>query len=106
MTGQQTAMNQMQLIERVLELTLAIREAGQIADWQLAARLTEERSPLVHSINRQQDPKALALIRRVQAMDNAIMEDAQRSQTELTNEYQAAMGRAQAAQAYNRVARY
>lgn len=104
MTAESNEMSQTQLVRRVFELTEAINQAGQIADWQLAARLAEARSPLVHSIEAQQDPGSLALIRRIQAMDSTLMEDAQVVQAGLTKEFHAAMGRATAAQQYNRVA--
>jgi flagellar protein FliT len=104
MTAESNEMSQTQLVRRVFELTEAINQAGQIADWQLAARLAEERSPLVHSIKAQQDAGSLGLIRRIQAMDSTLMEDAQVVQAGLTKEFHAAMGRATAAQQYNRVA--
>lgn len=97
-------MSQTQLVEQVFELTRAIAEAGQIADWQRAARLAEERSPLVHSIQPQQDPAALALIRRIQAMDSTLMNEARTSEAELTEQFQTAIRRTNAAQQYNRVA--
>lgn len=106
MTAERNETGQAQLIQRVLELTEAISQAGQLADWQLAARLAEERSPLVHSIEAQQDPAALALIRRIQAIDSALMDTARVTEAELTKEFHAAIGRASAAQQYNRVAMF
>jgi hypothetical protein len=104
MTAERNEMDQTQLVERVFELTQSIAEAGQIADWQRAARLAEERSPLVHSIQRHQDPVALTLIRRIQAMDSTLMNEARTTQAELIEEFQVAMRRTSAAQQYNRVA--
>lgn len=104
MMSERNEMDQTQLVERVFELTQAIAEAGQIADWQRAARLAEERSPLVHSIQPQQNPTALALIRRIQAMDSTLLNEARTTQAELAEEFQAAVRRTSAAQQYNRVA--
>lgn len=97
-------MSQKQLVERVFELTQAIAEAGQIADWQRAARLAEERSPLVHSLLPQQDPAEMVLIRRIQVMDDTLLGEARTTQAELSDEFQVAMQRTKAAQQYNRVA--
>lgn len=97
-------MSQTQLVERVFELTQEIAEAGQIADWERAARLAEERSPLVHSIQPEQDSTALVLIRRIQAMDGTLLSEARSTQEELSEEFQSAVQRTKAAQQYNRVA--
>ncbi|RFU47466.1 flagellar protein FliT [Paraburkholderia sp. DHOC27] len=99
-------MDQTQLVERVFEMTQAIAEAGQIADWQKAARLAQERSPLVRSIQREQAPVALAMIRRIQAMDRSLIDDARTTQAELTAEYELATRRIKSAQQYNRVAMF
>jgi flagellar protein FliT len=104
MSAEHSTMDQTQLVEQVFELTQAIAEAGQIADWQRAARLAEQRSPLVHSIERQQAPAALALIRRIQIMDGVLMNEARTTQAEAGEEFQAALRRTKAAQQYNRVA--
>lgn len=104
MMAERNEMDQTRLVERVFELTQSIAEAGQIADWQRAARLAEERSPLVHSIQQHQDPAALTLIRRIQAMDSTLMNEARTTQAELTEEFQVAIRRTRAAQQYNRVA--
>jgi flagellar protein FliT len=99
-------MSQKELVERVFELTQAIADASQIADWQRAARLAEERSPLVHSLEAEQDPAAMALIRRIQTMDDTLLNEARTTQTELSDEFNAAMRRTNAAQQYNRVAMF
>ncbi|MGA7782523.1 MAG: flagellar protein FliT [Paraburkholderia sp.] len=97
-------MSQTQLVERVFKLTQEIAEAGQIADWQRAARLAEERSPLVHSIQPEQDPTAMVLVRRIQAMNGSVLSEARNTQAELSEEFQVAVQRTKAAQQYNRVA--
>jgi flagellar protein FliT len=104
MTEAQPNMDQTQLVEQVLELTEEIGHAVSIADWQRAARLSEQRSPLLMSIGPEQTPDALALIRRIQAMDDITLDEARTSQTGLETEYRAAMERTDAARQYNNVA--
>jgi flagellar protein FliT len=102
--GKETEMDQAELLERVLALTQEIEAATHIADWQRAARLSEERSPLVHSISAQQSPAGLALVRRIQSMDAATLESARIARSELSAEYQAANQNINAARQYQRAA--
>ncbi|MFT4063182.1 flagellar protein FliT [Paraburkholderia sp.] len=97
-------MEQAQLLERVLALTQEIDEATRIADWQRAAQLSEQRSPLVHSITARQSPAGLALVRRIQAMDEATLRSAKLASAELAAEFQAATQNVEAARQYQRVA--
>lgn len=99
-------MNQTTLVRRLLSLTHAIEDAAALADWPEAARLTEERSPLLVSLTADQDPAALEMIRLIQAIDATILTNAQTTQVELQAEYRAAMTRANAAGQYQQVARY
>jgi flagellar protein FliT len=99
-------MSQKEIVQRVFELTQAIADASQLADWQRAARLAEERSPLVHAIQPEQDPAAMGLIRRIQAMDDTLLNEARTAETELSEEFRVAMRRTNAAQQYNRVAMF
>lgn len=98
-------MNQTELIERLLSMTREIEQAASLADWPEAARLTEARSPLLMSLSADQEPAALEMIRRIQAIDDALLADAETTQNELHIEFQAAMGRTRAAGEYQRVAR-
>lgn len=104
MTEQGRATNQTQLVKQVYALTEAIEQAASLADWQQAARLAEERSPLVMSIGVQQEPVTLALIKRIQTMDDALMQEARGARAGLEMEYRAAMDRSKAASQYHRVA--
>ncbi|WP_323119392.1 flagellar protein FliT [Burkholderia alba] len=97
-------MNQTSLVEQVLAITQAIDHAAQMADWSEAARLTEERSPLLMSISPEQTPAALALVHQIQAIDAAVVANAQVTRTELQAEYRAAMERLNAASAYQQAA--
>jgi flagellar protein FliT len=104
MSGNPKQLNQAQLVECVLALTEAIDEASRIADWERAAQLAEQRSPLLRSFSPKQDAAALQMIRRIQAMDAALLENARTASSELTAEYQAAMTKLNAASQYQRAA--
>ncbi|WOD17915.1 flagellar protein FliT [Paraburkholderia kirstenboschensis] len=99
-------MNQTTLIEHLLSLTHAIEDAAALADWPEAARLTEERSPLLVSLSADQDPAALEMIRLIQAIDATVLANAQTTQVELQAEYRAAMIRAKATGQYQQVAQF
>ncbi|MFM0740381.1 flagellar protein FliT [Paraburkholderia xenovorans] len=98
-------MNQTELVERLLAITREIEQAASLADWQEAARLTEERSPLLMTLSADQEPAALEMIRRIQAIDAALLADAEVTQNELHIEFEAAIGRTKAASEYQRMAR-
>ncbi|HZZ01840.1 flagellar protein FliT [Paraburkholderia sp.] len=98
-------MNQTELIKRLLSMTREIEHAASLADWPEAARLTEARSPLLMSLSTEQEPAALDMIRRIQAIDAALLANAETTQNELHTEFEAAMGRTKAAGEYQRVAR-
>ena len=106
MSSENREMDQAQLLERVLALTLEIEAATRIADWQRAAQISDERSPLVRSISAQQSPAGLAVVRRIQSMDLATFQNAQVASTELAAEFQAATQNVQAARQYQRAALY
>ena len=97
-------MDQKTLVERVFQMTQAIGHAAALADWPEAARLTEERSPLLMSIVREQDAASLELVGQIQAMDAAIVANAGTTRDELQAEYRVALGRVNAASQYNQVA--
>jgi|SRR5471032_2710293 flagellar protein FliT len=99
-------MEQNSLIGRLLELTLAIQHAAVMADWQEAARLTEERTPLFMQLTPEQDATAMAVINRIQAIDVAIAADAKTTQSELQVEYSSAMKKVQAASKYHQAAKF
>jgi hypothetical protein len=99
-------MEQTTLIARLWALTQEIARAASLADWVEAARLTEERSPLFSSLAAVQTAIAMETIRRIQAVDSALLVNAETSQRELETEYQAAMSRVQATTQYQRVARF
>ncbi|SOE63430.1 protein FliT [Burkholderia sp. OK233] len=98
-------MNQSELVELLLSMTREIEQAASLADWPEAARLTEARSPLLMSLSADQEPAALEMIRRIQAIDEALLNDAATTQNELHVEFEVAIGRTKAAGEYQRIAR-
>lgn len=99
-------MSQKALIEQVHKLTQDIGHAAAVADWPNAARLAEERSPLLMSIGPTQDPAALALIRRIQATDAAVLDAAGTARVELQAEFNQSRRQADAASQYLKAARF
>jgi len=97
-------MDQMHLLSRAWELTQAIEQAALLADWPTAARLVEQRSPLLMSLSASQSADAIATIRRIQAIDAAIMSDAEITRCELQSEFQAALRSTEAAHRYQQMA--
>ncbi|WP_179404110.1 flagellar protein FliT [Burkholderia guangdongensis] len=91
-------------IERIWALTQAIEHAAAMADWPCAARLVDERSPLVMALGAEQTPDALATIRRIQAIDAAVFAQAKTTQHALQIDFRAAIGRTDAARQYQRIA--
>ena len=105
MTQERGTINQTQLVKQVYDLTKAIEQATRLADWQRAAELAQERSPLLLSITADQESAALTLIRHIQTVDQTTLADARQSQAELETEYRAAMDRTKAVSQYHRAAR-
>ena len=96
---------QRELVERVLALTQDIGYAAALADWQGAARLTEECSPLLMSIAAEQEPSTLAVIRQIQAINADILEEAQTASAEMQVEFADAIARIKAVSRYHSVAK-
>jgi flagellar protein FliT len=97
------AMDQNQLLERVVGLTQMIEEAAAISDWPRVARLMERRTPLLESLTLPTSPAALQALRRVQASIEGLRSRAKTSRAELEVEYGTAVRGVQAANAYTRV---
>jgi flagellar protein FliT len=97
--------DQTQLVTQVYELTLEIEAAAQLSDWQRAARLASERSPMLHAISATQALPSLALIRRIQTLDAVRLAEARAAQAELAAEYRTAIAAVGAARQYQQVSR-
>jgi len=84
-------MEQASVLSRALELTQAIERAAATGDWLTAARLAEERSPLLMSLSASQTPDAMTTIRRIQDVNAALVDGAKAAQQELQREFRAAL---------------
>lgn len=98
-------MEQHALVDRILAMTLAIEHAVALADWQEAARITEERSPMFARLTREQDAVSMQKIGRIRAIDARTSVGASTARAELQVEYSSAMRGAQAASKYHQAAR-
>lgn len=94
------AANSLAVIEEVVRLSEAMQHASLLSDWGEVARLAAARHPLLMSIRADQPPQALALIRRIQQLTEAIGHEAQVARDELTAEYQAFLNQTAGARAY------
>lgn len=99
-------MNTPNLLQRTLDLTLAMEHAARLSDWPRAARLARERNPLLMSLELPQSAEGRATMERIRALTLAINREAETAQNELTAEYRAAMNQASGASAYQRGARF
>ncbi|EEA03759.1 conserved hypothetical protein [Burkholderia sp. H160] len=104
MTQERHAAQQTELVEQVLGMTQEIAFAASLFDWQRAACLAQERSPLLMSIHSEQTPEALHVIRRIQALDATLLENARESRDELEAEYQTAINSNKAVRQYHQIA--
>ncbi|MBC8745379.1 flagellar protein FliT [Paraburkholderia sp. WC7.3g] len=104
MTQERHAAQQTELVEQVLGLTQQIAFAASLYDWQKAAGLAQQRSPLLMSIQAEQTPATLHVIRRIQALDAALLESAQESRDELEAEYRTATSSSKAVRQYHQIA--
>ncbi|NML32101.1 flagellar protein FliT [Paraburkholderia antibiotica] len=94
------------LIDRIWQLTKSIEQAAAVAEWERAAQLAGERSPLLMSLSAQQTDAALEVLREVHAIDARIAAEARLAQTELDTEYRAAMQATRNVNLYQRVAQF
>lgn len=93
-------------IERIWQITKAIEHAAAVGEWEDAARLADERSPLLMSLPAAPAPAVLATLREVQAIDAAVAQAAQAAQHTLNTEYRAAMQATRNASLYQKVAQF
>jgi flagellar protein FliT len=98
-------MNQQQLLKNALELTHGIAAAARAGDWIEAARLADERSPLLLQVQNDQADATLALVREIQTLDASLMSDADDARMSLGKNYREAMARTTAANRYQQAAR-
>ena len=94
--------NQQELINQAWELTKQIEAAAADGDWPRAALLSDDRSPLLMSLQADQPAEALATIRLIQASIDGISIKAAQAQTALNAAYHQSMGKVAAADQFRR----
>jgi len=92
-------------IERIWQITKAIEQAAAVGEWEQAAQLASERSPLLMSLGAQQTPAALDVLKQVYAVDFQITAAAHSAQAALSAEYSTAIQATRHVGAYQQVAR-
>ena len=90
--------------EGLLALTQAIAHVAQQGNWTEAARLTEQRAPLLMSLTNDIDNETLNIVRSIQAIDAAVFSMATESKEKLEVGYNQAMRSAAATGQYQRAA--
>jgi hypothetical protein len=93
-------------IERIWQFTKSIEQAAAVGEWEKAAELANERSPLLMSLSAQQTDAALEVLRQVHAIDMHVATTAQSAQTALSAEYRTAMQATRNVNQYQRVAQF
>jgi hypothetical protein len=92
-------------IERIWLMTKDLELAVAVGDWVRAARLADERSPLLSAFGAQPPQEVMARLREVHEIDSRIVEAARDAQQELGAEYQAGMQASRNAGRYLSMAR-
>lgn len=93
-------------IERIWQLTKAIEQAVAVGEWEQAAQLASERTPLLMSLSARQPGAVLDVLKQVHAIDMRVAVAAQSAQTALGLEYQTAMQATRNVNQYQRIAQF
>ncbi len=99
-------MDALTCIERIWQFTKAIEQATAVGEWERAAELADQRSPLLMSMGAQQPPAVLAQLKEIMAIDARIADAAQVAQRTLGAEYQASMRATRNVSQYQRIAQF
>lgn len=91
-------------IDRIWQITKAIEQAAAVGEWEQAARLADERSPLLMSLPATLARGALDRLRQVHAIDAQTTNAARRAQDSLSAEYQTAIQATRNASLYQKIA--
>ncbi|WP_321960149.1 flagellar protein FliT [Paraburkholderia sp. J7] len=92
-------------IERIWQITKDLELAAAVGEWERAAQLADERSPLLTALVAPQPPAIMARLQAIREIDNRIVETAQASRQALGAEYQASMQASRNASQYLSIAR-
>ncbi|WP_321937051.1 flagellar protein FliT [Paraburkholderia sp. J8-2] len=93
-------------IDRIWQITKDIEQAAAVGEWEKAAELANERSPLLMSLAPKQTGAALDVLKQVHAIDMRIAEAAQSAQTALSAEFRTAIQATRNVNQYQRVAQF
>lgn len=97
-------MEQHTLVSQVLAMTHDIERAARLADWAGVERLVTARKPYLMSIEAEQSPESLLMIREIQALDAAVIAESTQARDDMQVEYRNAMQRVSAARKYGQTA--
>jgi hypothetical protein len=92
-------------IERIWRMTKDLELAAAVGDWARAARLADERTPLLTALGAQPPHEVMARLRSIYEIDSRIVEAARDAHQELGAEYQANMQASRNAARYLSMAR-
>ncbi|MGR3908554.1 flagellar protein FliT [Burkholderia sp. SR8] len=87
-------------LTRALALTHALADAVSHDAWEHAATLVNERAALLMSLDANQTPQALAIVREIQRLDADITERAKAGRERLMTNHRLALQRIDAASRY------
>ena len=93
-------------IDRIWQITKDIEQAAAVGEWEKAAELANERSPLLMSLSAKQTGAVLEVLKQVHAIDARIAAVAMSAQSTLSAEYRSAMQATRNVNQYQRVAQF
>ncbi|MGF6808722.1 flagellar protein FliT [Paraburkholderia sp. Clong3] len=93
-------------IERIWQITKDLELAVAVGEWERAAQLADERSPLLTALGAPQPQEVIVRLKEIHEIDSRIVEAAHVAQQELGAEYQANMQASRNAGQYLNMARY
>ncbi|PYE22836.1 protein FliT [Paraburkholderia silvatlantica] len=93
-------------IDRIWRITKDIEQAAAVGEWEKAAELANERSPLLMSLSAKQTGAALDVLKQVHAIDARVAAAAESAQSALSAEYRSAIQATRNVNQYQRVAQF
>jgi hypothetical protein len=95
---------QANVLREIWRITKDIEQAAAVGEWERTASLALERTPLIYQLSASQPAAALEMIRAIQTIDHAVMQQAKTAQQEMGSEYASAMNSVRGASQYQAVA--
>ncbi len=92
-------------LARAYELSRTLVAALEAGDWQFAADLSKERSPLLMSLSADQTEEGIAMVREIQAMNAIIIEKAREARDMCTSRFSEARRGIEGARLYRKTQR-